>query len=79
VSNSKPYPKRLEELKQSILGLVMACPFDQKNPSGCQLCEIRKLDLKLRYQWVSSLTIEEAEAIWATHEKCMISKECHGA
>jgi len=65
----------LHLLAQSILGLTVACPFDQTNPPGCQLCEIRKLDLKTRFQWVSKLTLSEAQAIWGNHDKCLATKE----
>jgi hypothetical protein len=73
----QPKKRALQELKQSILGLVMACPFDQTNPPDCQLCEIRQLDLKMRFQWVSGLTLAEAKGIWATHEECIMTKESH--
>jgi hypothetical protein len=66
----------LPELRQSILGLILACPFDGTKPPDCQLCEIRQLSLRLRFEWVNSLTIEEAAGIWATHEKCLTRKEC---
>jgi hypothetical protein len=73
----RPYKKRgLPELRQLILGLAMACPFDQSNPPACQLYEIRNLGLKERFQWVSKLTLSEAEGIWAIHEKCINTKEC---
>ena len=71
----EPRKRTLQELKQLILGLTMACPFDQTNPSSCQLHEIRKLDLKERFQWSARLTQEEAESIWANHEKCILTKE----
>ncbi|HWZ93722.1 MAG TPA: hypothetical protein VNW30_00865 [Opitutaceae bacterium] len=70
-----PKKRTLQELKQLVLGLSIACPFDQKNPLSCQLHEIRKLDLKTRFQWVSRLTLAEAEGIWASHEKCVLEKE----
>jgi hypothetical protein len=70
-----PKKRDLQELKLLILGLSMACPLDQKNPPDCQLCEIRKLELKTRFQWVSRLTLAEAEGIWAAHEKCKMTKE----
>jgi hypothetical protein len=71
----QPKKRTLQELKQLILGLTMACPFDQTNPTSCQLCEFRKLDLKERFQWTSRLTLEEAETIWANHEQCMLTRE----
>jgi hypothetical protein len=69
----------LQELKQSILGLVLACPFDGTKPPDCQLCEFRKLPLRTRFEWVNALTLEEAEGIWATHEKCLMLKQCRKA
>jgi len=74
-------PKKpdLQELKQSILGLILACPVDGTNPPDCQLCEIRKLSLRMRFEWVNGLTLEEAEAVWINHEKCSMAKECRGS
>jgi hypothetical protein len=66
----------LQEPKQSILGLVLACPFDGTKPPDCQLCEFRRLPLGTRFEWVNALTLEEAEAIWGTHEKCLVLKQC---
>jgi hypothetical protein len=63
------------QLKQSLFGISIECPFDGSNPDGCPLCAIRKLSLKERFEWVSRLTIEEATAIWAKHEKCLVTKE----
>jgi hypothetical protein len=63
------------QLKQSLFGLSIECPFDGKNPPGCQICDIRKLDIKARFEWVSRLTIEEAASIWAKHEECLLEKE----
>ncbi|MGA3006443.1 MAG: hypothetical protein ABSE59_01000 [Opitutaceae bacterium] len=65
----------LTKLKQAVFGLSMVCPFDQSNPCDCQICEIRKLDLKDRFEWVSRLTKAEAEMIWAKHEECLKTKE----
>jgi hypothetical protein len=69
----------LQELKESILGLVLACPFDGTKPPDCQLCEIRKRSLRARFEWANGLTLEEAENVWATHEKCLMAKKCRGS
>ncbi len=71
----RPKKPALYELRQSILGLILACPFDGTNPPDCQLCEIRKFSLKTRFEWVNGLTLEEAEAVWANHEKCSMMKK----
>jgi len=53
----------------------LACPFSGTNPPDCQLYEIRKLTLRERFEWVNGLTTEEAEAVWAHHEKCSMMKK----
>ncbi len=69
----------LHELRQSILSLVLACPFDGTKSPDCQLCELRQLNLKTRFEWINGLTLQEAEGIWAAHEKCLTRKECQHA
>ena len=63
-----PAPKKstLQELKESILGLVLACPFDGTKPPDCRLSKVRQLNLRMRFEWVNGLKLEEAESIWAT-------------
>jgi hypothetical protein len=65
----------LQLLRQAVLGLTPACPFDQTNPPSCQLSKIRKLGLKGRFEWVEGLTLLEARAIWSNHDKCLMKKE----
>jgi hypothetical protein len=76
-SYSKRPPKvdQLQQLKQSVLGLVLECPFDQCNPADCQLFEIRQLELKDRFAWVMGLSGEELAAIWASHQMCVMAKK----
>ncbi|HWZ93892.1 MAG TPA: hypothetical protein VNW30_01745 [Opitutaceae bacterium] len=64
------------EFRQSILNLVLSCPVEGGNPPDCQLCEYRNLDLRTRFEWVQGLTLDEAQGIWATHEKCLMLKKC---
>jgi hypothetical protein len=73
-----PEKPGLDIFKQAVFGLVVACPFDQKSPPDCQLCEIQRLDLKERFAWVSALTQAEAKSIWAHHEKCLMEKKRSG-
>jgi hypothetical protein len=71
-----PPPKAtLQELKESILSLVLACPFDGTKPPDCPLSKVRQLSLRTRFEWVNGLNLEEAEGLWATHEKCLMAKE----
>jgi Fe-S-cluster containining protein len=75
LTHRPPKKPDLNELRQSILGLILACPFDGTNPPDCQLYEIRQLSLKTRFEWVNGLTLEEAEAVWTNHEKCLMTKK----
>jgi hypothetical protein len=70
----KPDP-HLHLPRQAVLGLTVACPFDQTNPPDCQLCEIRKIDLNARFEWISKLTLTEAQAILIHHDQCLLTKE----
>jgi hypothetical protein len=69
----------LHLLRKAVLGLTAACPFDRTNPPACQLCEIRKINLNARFEWVSKLTLSEAQAIWGNHDKCLAKKKSQKA
>jgi hypothetical protein len=64
-----------ERLKAWVVGLTMACPFDQSNPHDCPLCQIRIKPLIERLHWVDSLEHEQLRLIVTTHLLCLAQKQ----
>ncbi len=64
-----------DRLKAWVVGLTMACPFDQSNPPDCQLCLIRTKPVIERLLWVESLEHEQLRLIVNTHILCLAQKE----
>ena len=61
--------------KSAAFGLAVACPFDQGNPSACPLHEIRKRNLKDRYEWIQGLSEERTHQLLAYHQECLDGKK----
>lgn len=53
------------------MGLAMACPYGQDNPSFCTLCEIRKQPLRSRYDWAMALPPDDVTRILKEHVRCL--------
>ena len=53
-----------------LVGLAIACPVEQNNPTDCPLHDIRLLTLQERLNWVKSCTRKEAEGIFRQHSSC---------
>jgi hypothetical protein len=64
-----------ERLKAWVVGLTMACPFDQSNPPDCPLCLIRTKPVIERLHWVESLGHEQLRLIVTTHLLCLAQKQ----
>ena len=64
-----------ERLKVWVVGLTMACPYDQSNPAECPLCKIRTQPLIERLHWVESLSHEKLRLIVNTHLLCLEQKQ----
>jgi hypothetical protein len=64
-----------ERLKVWVVGLTMACPYDQSNPPDCPLCQIRTKPLVERLHWVESLSHEKLRLIVNTHLLCLEQKQ----
>lgn len=58
-------------LTMPLLGLLMACPFDQTNPGRCPLHWLRQESLEKRMVWLDNLSIAEAEVLMANHRHCL--------
>lgn len=58
-----------------LIGLVMACPLQQDNPSDCPLHKIRQLPVKERFIWVKSRAQKEALEILRQHSICLRQKQ----
>jgi hypothetical protein len=66
---------RKQYLLEEIFGLAVACPFDQGNPCGCPLHELRKKSLQERYRWLRDLSDDKLREILIFHRKCLDEKE----
>jgi hypothetical protein len=64
-----------ERLKVWVIGLAMACPYDQSNPPDCPLCNVRKKPIAERLHWVEALSHEQLRQIVTTHLLCLDHKQ----
>ena len=62
-------------LRAHLMGLAVACPYDQGNPSDCPLCALRKGPMRERMSWVASLKDDEIARIYQFHLRCLEVKE----
>lgn len=81
VSHHAPHENHADHgsLRARIIGLTVACPHDQGNPSHCFICGIRELPLGERYRWAMSLEHHEMVQIVETHERCLHAIERAGS
>jgi hypothetical protein len=61
----------VDELKDKIHRLIVACPVTRDNPVGCQLHAIRQMSAHARAAWAASQTIDELQQIATRHHACM--------
>jgi hypothetical protein len=64
-----------DRLRTFVIGLTVACPYDQGNPDECPLCSLRKKPIADRVRWVNSLSEAELSAIAESHADCLTAKE----
>lgn len=58
-----------------MVGLLVACPYNQDNPANCPLHYIRQRDMAQRIAWLDSLDEEEVQVLYANHQHCLEIKE----
>lgn len=68
-----------DRLRNAVIGLSIACPFDQGNPEDCPLCSIRKKPVRERFEWVQSLSGEELVDLYRYHGSCIVDREKRAA
>ncbi len=60
--------------------LLVACPFDQREPADCPVCpEAWKLSLRQRMIWAGQLSEKSASDLLEEHRTCLATKERIGA
>lgn len=62
-------------LKAQVIGLTVACPYDQGNPAHCPLCALRGRPLDQRVNWVMALPEAELQRVWNQHRDCLARLE----
>jgi len=67
-------PSVEEKERIQLYGLVIACPFDQENPTHCSLHAIRKLSRIDRFTWIKSLAPTQISLCIAKHKTCLCKK-----
>jgi hypothetical protein len=67
-------PERLRWLDQQLAELTVACPWANKNPLECPLCNVRKLPTSAVADWLARLTPEEKEYLILYHQCCLAIK-----
>ena len=61
--------------RAELIGLLVACPFGQDNPSSCPLHSIRERPLPERVAWLDLLEEEEVLLLLENHRQCLGVKE----
>ena len=74
-SDHEPSTLTDDGARARLVGLSIACPLDQGNPSGCPLHDVRKKDLVERIAWVKHLNRDEIDNMIKSHESCLAEKE----
>lgn len=69
-----PVNPSIESLKAYVMGLAVACPVNQGNPSDCVLHPLRDKSLKERFVWVDTLSRDELLTLANHHCSCMAQK-----
>ena len=67
-------PAGRDALIAYVMGLAVACPVDQDNPSDCPLHMLRQKAMRDRLAWVKSLANEDLRKIATTHCACLEKK-----
>lgn len=78
ISSNSVASSQQNHWKSAAFGLSVACPFDQGNPSTCPLHEVRKMNLKERYEWIQRLSDESTLHLLTHHQKCLGEKKSLG-
>jgi hypothetical protein len=68
-------PDNREALVAYIVGLAVACPMNQDNPSQCPFHEWRQKSMNERYTWINSLSDGELRRLANHHCSCLATKE----
>ena len=68
-------PKERLDRLSNILGLTLACPYDDRNPEFCPLCDVRKLPVRQRITWVKMLSDDDVEYLATYHQICLHCRE----
>jgi hypothetical protein len=65
----------IDSLRAFVIGLTMACPFEQANPPECPLHELRGQTLRQRLDWAAGLGRDELVDVMQRHYACLCRKE----
>jgi len=66
-----------EQIRASIFGLTIECPYYTSNLMDCQLFEIRKLSPSQRVEFVENLSEKECIEIYERHKVCLEINKSH--
>lgn len=58
-----------------MVGLLVACPYNQDNPANCPLHFIRQREMSERIVWLDSLNEDDVQVLYANHKHCLEIKE----
>jgi hypothetical protein len=62
------------EMLDNLVGVLVSCPVDHRNPPDCPLCAIRKMEMTKRLQWLNSLHDDELAYLNSYHFVCLRTK-----
>jgi hypothetical protein len=66
---------RFNEARLDLVGLLVACPFNQDNPDNCPLHHLRLLPMAKRIEWLDQLADEDVLILRTNHQHCLHVKE----
>lgn len=65
----------ISAVRFELVGLLVACPFNQDNPANCPLYYMRTRPLDERIEWLDKLADDDVEILKANHQHCLYLKE----
>lgn len=64
----------VEQLREQLVMLAVACPYTKSNPITCPLHEVRRQEPAAILDWLDNLSREEKDFLILYHQCCLVAK-----
>lgn len=62
-------------VRLDMVGLLVACPYNQDNPDHCPLFYVRNRPMVDRLAWLDALNEDDLKLLYSNHRHCLFNKE----